>query len=127
MLGPPRMATKKQTKRTAPKATKSKPSAGGVARQLDDVVAQLRARGSAKVREGMARYAIPSDKALGIQVGALKAMGKRLGRNHDLAAALWETDIYEARLLATFVDDPELVTRGADGRLVQGVRQLGGL
>jgi 3-methyladenine DNA glycosylase AlkD len=110
MLSAP-MATKKQGKRIAPKASRKKLEAFGDPNELlEDVVAQLQARASEQVRKGMARYAIPSDKALGISVGALKAMGKRLGRNHDLAAALWATDIYEARLLATFVDDPELVT-----------------
>jgi 3-methyladenine DNA glycosylase AlkD len=105
------MATRKQPKSPISKAVRSKPAArSGVAEQVEDVVAQLKARASARVREGMARYGIPSDKALGIQVGALKSMGKRLGRSHELAAGLWATDIYEARLLATFVDEPELVT-----------------
>jgi 3-methyladenine DNA glycosylase AlkD len=110
MLASP-MATKKQSKRIASKGAKKKPETGVDATELlDEVVAQLRARASEQVKTGMARYGIPSDKALGIPVGALKSMGKRLGRNHALAAALWETDIYEARLLATFVDEPELVT-----------------
>jgi 3-methyladenine DNA glycosylase AlkD len=104
------VATKKQGGRTAARVAKNEPAGKGVAAKLDDVVAELRARGSERVRAGMARYAIPSHKALGIPVGALRVMAKRLGRNHELAAALWETDIYEARLLASFVDDPELVT-----------------
>lgn len=37
-------------------------------------------------------------------------LGKQLGRRHDLALALWETDCYEARLLTAFVDEPALVT-----------------
>ena len=54
----------------------------------------------------MARYAIPSDKAIGVAMRDIKALGKTLGRNHDLAAALWDTGVYEARMLASFVDDP---------------------
>ena len=105
------MATKKQGKRTASKvARKKREAAVETGDLLDEVVAQLRARASDQVKKGMARYAIPSVKALGIPVGVLKSMGKRLGRSHALAAALWETDIYEARLLATFVDEPDLVT-----------------
>jgi 3-methyladenine DNA glycosylase AlkD len=60
--------------------------------------------------EGMARYAIPSDKAIGVAMRDIKALGKALGRNHDLAAALWDTGVYEARMLASFVDDPAQVT-----------------
>jgi 3-methyladenine DNA glycosylase AlkD len=62
-------------------------------------------------REGMARYGIRVDRALGgVGVPALRAMGRRLGKDHDLAVALWATGIHEARLLAAFVDDPTKVT-----------------
>ena len=40
----------------------------------------------------------------------IQRLAKRLGRDHDLAAALWETEWYEARLLTSFVDDPARVT-----------------
>jgi hypothetical protein len=39
----------------------------------------------------MARYAIPSDKAFGVPVGKIQQLAKRLGRNHELATALWES------------------------------------
>jgi len=74
------------------------------------VVAWLEKHGSRKGRDGMARYAIPSDRAFGVSVGALKKEAKRLGPDHELAAALWDTGWYEARMLATFVDEPERVT-----------------
>lgn len=80
------------------------------AADVRDVVAHLRSLGSKATRDGMARYAIPTTNALGIPVGTLRAYAKRLGRDHALALALWKTDIYEARMLATFVDDPALVT-----------------
>ena len=77
---------------------------------VDSVVAQLKRLGSKKGRDGMARYAIPSDNAFGVSVGKIRDIGKRLGRNHDLAQALWDTGWYEARMLASFVDDPAEVT-----------------
>jgi 3-methyladenine DNA glycosylase AlkD len=40
----------------------------------------------------------------------IKALGKTLGRNHRLAVALWATGVYEARMLASFVGDPEQLT-----------------
>jgi 3-methyladenine DNA glycosylase AlkD len=40
----------------------------------------------------------------------IQKVAKPLGRNHDLAAALWETGWYEARMLTSFVDEPERVT-----------------
>jgi 3-methyladenine DNA glycosylase AlkD len=58
----------------------------------------------------MARYGIVSDKAFGVPVGTIQQLGKRLGRDHDLAAALWDTGWYEARMLCAYVDDPDRVT-----------------
>jgi 3-methyladenine DNA glycosylase AlkD len=59
---------------------------------------------------GMERYAIPSDNALGVAMRDIKALGTRLGRNQKLAVALWQTGVYEARMLSSFVGDPERLT-----------------
>jgi 3-methyladenine DNA glycosylase AlkD len=74
------------------------------------VLAELEALGDDAYREGMARYAITYEKAFGVPVGDLRKLAKRLGRDHALAQALWDTGWYEARLLAGMVDDPALVT-----------------
>jgi len=58
----------------------------------------------------MARFAITSDKAFGVTVAMLQKLAKTLGKNHELAAGLWETGWYEARMLAALVDDPAFVT-----------------
>ncbi len=83
-------------------------------RSIEDEVrvtlAWLERRGSKRNRDGMARYAIRSDKLFGVSVATLRGLAKRLGRNHDLAAALWATGWYEARMLASFVDEPARVT-----------------
>jgi 3-methyladenine DNA glycosylase AlkD len=58
----------------------------------------------------MARYAIPSDHAYGVAMKDIKALGGTLGRDQALAAALWATGVYEARMLASFVGDPQKLT-----------------
>ncbi|MGI8819005.1 MAG: DNA alkylation repair protein [Gemmatimonadales bacterium] len=58
----------------------------------------------------MARYAIPSHNAFGVSMAGMKVLAERLGRNHELAAALWDTGWYEARMLATLIDEPARVT-----------------
>jgi 3-methyladenine DNA glycosylase AlkD len=58
----------------------------------------------------MARYAIPSDHAYGVAMRDIKALGKQLGRDQALAIALWDTGVYEARMLASFVGDPGQLT-----------------
>jgi len=81
-----------------------------VASQARDVIALLKRRGTRKGRDGMARYGLPSDKAFGVSVGEIQRIAKHLGRNHDLAEALWETGWYEARMVAAFLDEPGRVT-----------------
>ena len=58
----------------------------------------------------MARYGIPSENALGVSVADIRVLARRIGRNHDLAAALWKTKVYEARMLTAFIDEPARVT-----------------
>ena len=74
------------------------------------VVASLKRLGNKKTRDGMARYGLPSTNAFGVPVGKIQQLGKQLGRDHELAAALWDTAWYEARMLAAFIDEPERVT-----------------
>ena len=84
------------------------------ARSIDDEVREaitwLKRHSSRAVREGMARYGIPADDALGVAMRDIKLLGQELGRNHELALALWNTGIYEARMLASFVGDSTKLT-----------------
>jgi len=102
------MPAKKKSMRQAshPKKGTTRPGA----QDVDAVLAWLARRGTKATRDGMARYAIPSDKAFGVPVGIIRQYAKKLGPSHELAAALWKTGRYEARMLASFVDEPALVT-----------------
>jgi 3-methyladenine DNA glycosylase AlkD len=77
---------------------------------LAEAEAALRARASEKYRQGLTRFAIPNENAIGVAMGDLKAIAKKLGQSHELAAALWKAGWYEARMLACFVEDPAAVT-----------------
>jgi 3-methyladenine DNA glycosylase AlkD len=70
----------------------------------------LKSHATRATLDGMARYAIPSDKAYGVAMKDIKALGNKLGRNHELAIALWDTGVYEARMLVSFVGDPAAIT-----------------
>lgn len=80
------------------------------ARRADQAVASLQKKATSRTREGLARYGITTPKAMGVAMGDIQALGKQLGRDHALAAALWKTGWYEARLLCAYVDEPERVT-----------------
>ena len=80
--------------------------------EVQAAVTWLKRHSTKRTLEGMARYGIPSDNALGVSVADIHVLAKKLGRNHLLAAALWKTGCYEARMLACFVDEPGRVTTG---------------
>jgi 3-methyladenine DNA glycosylase AlkD len=65
---------------------------------------------SKSVRDGMSRYSIPNDHALGVRMGDIQKLAKQLGRDHALALALWKTGVYEAQMLTAYVDEPARVT-----------------
>ena len=82
------------------------------------LLGELRARANPDNVAGMARYGICVDDAVGVSVPELRAMAadakRRLGRDkparHELALLLWDSAVHEARLMATIVDVPELVS-----------------
>jgi len=77
---------------------------------LKEVIALLKEKADAKHHAGMQRFGIANDKALGVKIPEVRKIAKLIKKDHVLAQALWETDIHEARILASLVDDPKLVT-----------------
>ena len=61
-------------------------------------------------RANLVRFGINAKHAYGVSMANIQVLAKKLGRSHALAAALWDTGKYEARMLAAFVDEPALVT-----------------
>jgi 3-methyladenine DNA glycosylase AlkD len=115
----PASVEKKATAATAKtKAKAKKPVAkenAEVARDFEEeaaaAVVALEKLGSKTAREQMGpRYGIHTERAFGVPMNRIHAMAKELGKNHSLAGALWATGWYEARALATFVEEPARVT-----------------
>jgi 3-methyladenine DNA glycosylase AlkD len=75
-----------------------------------EILQQLNRLGDRSRLAGMARYGIATAKAVGVSVPELRAIAKRIGTDHELAIALWASEIHEAPLLAGMIDDPERVT-----------------
>ncbi len=80
------------------------------AADLQAILGQLSALGCERNRAGMVRYGIRADKAYGVSMPALRALGRELGRDHALALDLWASGVHEARVLASLVDEPDRVT-----------------
>ena len=78
--------------------------------RVKEALAWLKKHSKKSVRDGMARYAIPNDKALGVLMGDIQKLAKQLGRDHTLALEMWKTDVYEARMLCAYIDEVDKVT-----------------
>ena len=78
---------------------------------VEQVLAELRSVADPTRLPGMMRVGINVDRALGVSIPNLRKLGRRHRTDHALALALWETEVHEARILASMVDDPALVTR----------------
>lgn len=76
----------------------------------DDVIAYLRSIASEAGREGMKRYGIRIDRALGISHGVQRDIGKTIKSNHARAMKLWASGITEAQFIASITADPKSFT-----------------
>jgi 3-methyladenine DNA glycosylase AlkD len=78
--------------------------------EYEELIDKLKSQSNPKDREGMARFGINSEYALGIRVPVLRKLAKEVGKDHTLAQKLWNSKIHEARILASMIDDPKQVT-----------------
>lgn len=77
---------------------------------VEQILAHLASLASDSNRAGMARYGIRADRAYGVSNAVLRPLARMIGRDHERAQALWASGWREARLLASFSDEPRLVT-----------------
>lgn len=76
-----------------------------------DVLALLAARGEPKAGEVLVRVGIaPTVIAGGLGAPELRALARRIGRDHALALELWATGVFAARVIASMIEDPAQAT-----------------
>lgn len=83
-----------------------------------EVIDRLHSIGDPARLDGMARYGIVTERAYGVSIPQLRALAKEVGTDHQLAARLWDSGIPEARVLASMIADPALVTQAQMERWV---------
>jgi 3-methyladenine DNA glycosylase AlkD len=59
----------------------------------------------------MARVGIDTSTAWGVSLPNIRRVAERAGRDHELALALWMTEVHEARQVAGLVADPARFTK----------------
>ena len=78
---------------------------------LQSALAQLHKKSSASVIASQQRFAIDTAFSIGVKIPDIRNIAQHYKNNHQLALQLWETNIHEAQILATIIDDPKQVTK----------------
>ena len=76
----------------------------------EEVIAHLKGLRDEANIEGMARFGIETETALGISNQALRVIARQIKRDHQRALEFWTSGIREARLLAAFTAEPKKMT-----------------
>lgn len=91
-----------------------------MAMKLEEILTQLEALGSEKVRAQNAKNGA-GDNQFGVRLGDIRKLAKTIRTNHELALTLWETKNIEARLLAILLLKPKMLTADAMDQMVRSV------
>lgn len=75
-----------------------------------EVIAHLESISDRSRLEGMSRYGIEVEHAIGVSMPKMRAYAKTIGRDHHLAMDLWDSGVHEARIMASLLADPQLLT-----------------
>jgi len=73
---------------------------------LTQALQQLEAAGSAQTRKTYARHGV-GPKMFGVSYAVLGQLTRKIKRDHALARGLWASGWHDARVLATFIADPQ--------------------
>lgn len=90
---------------------------------VDEVIALIAAEGDERgVKHWESRYPDSPLKSYGVGLTKLRKLAKQVGKDHALALKLWQSDVYEAKVVGLLMDDPKKITREQAERQVE---QLG--
>jgi 3-methyladenine DNA glycosylase AlkD len=78
--------------------------------QYNEIIQKIKSLANPQNVAGMARFGINPTNTYGVSVPVLRKMAREAGRDHELALELWSSGIHEARMLACFIDRPDMVT-----------------
>lgn len=79
--------------------------------QYTEILRRLKSLSSPEAVQDMAQYGISTKSTnYGIPIPELRKIARQIGKNHQLAQKLWNSDIRETKILAGMVDAPEMVT-----------------
>ena len=77
---------------------------------ISTIIERLKSHANPIAAEGMKRFGVNVETALGVSIPTLRKIAKDHKKDYTLALELWKSGIHEARILASMIDDPALVT-----------------
>lgn len=78
---------------------------------LASILAELKSLGSPKVKKIKEHFAITAENSYGIFLKDIDALAKRIGKDDELAVQLFDSGIYEARLLCSRIYNSKNITK----------------
>ena len=75
-----------------------------------EVLAQFESLANPENVKGMASFGINTQNSYGVSLPNIREIAKLIKKDHELAAQCWDSGNHEARLLASIIDDPRLVS-----------------
>lgn len=77
---------------------------------LSEILEHFERHRSEENRQGKARFGIDVSHCYGLGNQDLRELAKKIGRNHELALALWDSGSNEARILACYLEEKRKIT-----------------
>jgi len=77
---------------------------------IEQIIDELKEMSNPDLIAGISRFGIPTENLIGIRSPDLRKLAKEIGTDQYLADLLWETDFHEAKLLATYIANPQHMT-----------------
>ena len=88
--------------------------------EYTEILEKLKSLRDPRAVAAMAGYGINADNAFGISIPHLRKIAKEIGKDHALSGQLWSSGIHEARIVASMIADPRMVTEQELERWVSG-------
>lgn len=85
-----------------------------------EILIQLKAKSDEKVMAHNRKYGA-ADNQFGVKMGDIRALAKKIRKNHAMALDLWDTKIIDARLLACLIADNKALTADELDELVRSI------
>lgn len=92
---------------------------GKIPATAGELVEIIKANGSSANLQGMRRFGIDPRNGFGCSMPFLRSLAKQVEKSHQLALDLWDTEIHDARILASLLEIPEEVTLAQIEKWVQ--------